>query len=164
MLEGKRDEASKGADDALALIQDTTTAFDVRRLALLLSALGRFHDALPLWQRIAVPNVLSSDMKHLLDCAGQLNRHDIMLETFRKLRQAGVTDRTLLDNELSLLEVYDTDSAIEILNEEISRRPEDKALKLTRSRLGLALDRADLLDREPSNVPAADEVEPRQGC
>ena len=35
LLEGKRDEASKGVEDALALIQDTTTAFDIRRLALL---------------------------------------------------------------------------------------------------------------------------------
>ena len=161
LLEGKRDEASKGVDDALALIQDTTTAFDVRRLALLLSALGRFNDALPLWQRIAVPNVLSSDTKHLLDCAGQLNRHDIMLETCRELRQAGVTDRILLDNELSFLEVYDTNRAIEILDEEISRRPDDKALKLRRSRLGLALDRPDLVDQDPSSVPAAGEVEPR---
>ena len=30
LLEGKRDEASKGADDALALVQDTTSTFDVR--------------------------------------------------------------------------------------------------------------------------------------
>ena len=161
LLEGKRDEASKGADDALALIQGTTTASDVRRLAQLLFALGRFHDALPLWQRITVPNVLSSDTKHLLECAGRLDRHDIMLETFRELRQAGVTDRILLDNELSLLEMYDTDSAIEILNEEISRQPEDKALKLRRSRLGLMLDQPDLVEHDPSSVPAANEVEPR---
>ena len=161
LLEGKQDKAAKGADDARTLLQDTTTTFDVRRLALLLFDLRRFNDALPLWQRIAVPSVLSSDTKHLLDCAGQLNRHDIMLETFRKLRQAGVTDQILFDNELSLLEAYDTDRAIQILDEEISRRPEDKALKLRRSRLGLALDRDDLLDRDPSNVPAADEVEPR---
>ena len=79
-----------------------------------------------------------------------------MLETFRELRQAGAIDRTLLDNELSLLERYDTDRAIQILNEEISRRPEDKALKLRRSKLGLALDRADLIDRDPLSVPAAE--------
>lgn len=161
LLEGKRDEASKGTDDALASIQDTTTVFDVRRLALLLSTLGRFPDALLLWQRIAALNVLSSDTRYLLDCASRLNRHDIMLETFRKLRQAGAIDRTLLDNELSFFERYDTDTAIEILNEEISRRPEDKALKLRRSKLGLALDRADLVDQDPSSVPAAEEVEPR---
>ena len=161
LLEGRRDEASKGADDALALIQDTTTASDVRRLALLLFALGRFPDALPLWQRIAALNVLSSDTRYLLACAQRLDRHDILLETFRKLRQAGAIDRTLLDNELSLLERYDTDRAIKILDEEISRRPKDKALKLRRSRLGLALDRADLIDRDPSSMPAAGEVEPR---
>ena len=162
LLEGKRDEASKGADEALALIQDTTTASNVRRLALLLFALGRFHDALRLWQRIAALNVLSSDTRYLLACAQRLDRHDIMLETFRKLRQAGAIDRTLLDNELSFFEMYDRDTAIKILDEEISQRPEDKVLKLWRSRLGLALDRADLLDRDPSNVPAADEVEPRR--
>ena len=161
LLEGKQDKATKGADDARALLQDTATTFDVRRLALLLFDLRRFNDALPLWQRIAVPSVLSSDTKYLLDCAGQLNRHGIMLETFRELRQAGVTDQILLDNELSLLEAYDTDRAIKILDEEISRRPEDKALKLRRSMLGLRLDRDDLIDREPSNVPGADEVEPR---
>ena len=160
-LEGKQDEASKGADDALTLIQDTTSTPDVRRLAQLLFALGRFNDALPLWQRVAVPNVLSSDTKHLLECAGRLDKHDIMLDTFRELRQAGVADRTLLDNELSLLEMYDTDRAIEILNEEIRRQPEGKALKLRRSRLGLALDRPDLVDQDPSSVPAAREVEPR---
>ena len=161
LLEGKRDEASKGADEALAAIQDTTTASDIRRLALLLSVLGRFHHALLLWRRIAVPNVLSADTRHLLDCARRLNRHDVMLETFRKLRRAGAIDRTLLDNELSFFERYDTDTAIQILNEEISRRPEDKVLKLRRSKLGLALDRADLVDQDPSSVPGADEVEPR---
>lgn len=161
LLEGKRDEASKGADEALASIQDTTMASDVRRLALLLFVLRRLHDALLLWQRIAVPNVLSADTRHLLDCARRLNRHDVMLETFRKLRQADAINRTLLDNELSFFERYDTDTAIQILNEEISRRPEDKALKLRRSRLGLRLDRADLVDQEPSSVPASGEVEPR---
>ena len=161
LLEGKQDEASRCADEALALTQNTTTTFDVRRLAQLLFALERFNDALPLWQRIAVPNMLSSDTKHLLECAGRLNRHDIMIDTFRELRQAGASDRTLLDNELSLFELYDTDRAIEILDEEISQRPEDKALKLWRSRLGLAFDRADLVDHDPSSVPAANEVEPR---
>ena len=76
-----------------------------------------------------------------------------MLDTFRKLREAGAIDRTLLDSELSLLEVYDTDAAIKILDQEISQRPDDKELKLRRSMLGLALDRADLVDKDPSSVP-----------
>ena len=47
LLEGQNDKASKWADDAVALINDATTAFEVRRLALLLSELKRFGDATP---------------------------------------------------------------------------------------------------------------------
>ncbi len=161
LLKGQQGEASKCADEALALTKDATPAFDVRRLALLLSALGRFNDALSLWQRVAVLNVLSSDTRHLLECASRLDRHEVMLETFGKLRQAGAIDRTLLDSELSLLEMYDIDNAIKILDQEITQRPEDKELKLRRSMLGLALDRADLVDQDPSSVPKPDVVEPR---
>ena len=125
--------------------------FDIRRLARLLVALGRFNNALPLWQRISVPSVLSEDTKHLLECASRLNRHEVMLDTFRKLREAGAIDRTRLDSELSLLELYDTDAAIKVLEQEISQRPDDKELKLRRSMLGLALDRDDLVDQDLSS-------------
>ena len=158
LLEGRQEEASQDADQALVITDKATTVFDIRRLARLLSALGRFNDALPLWQRISVPSVLSEDTKHLLECAGRLNRHKIMLDTFRKLREAGAIDRTLLENELSLLEVYDTDAATKILKDEISQRPDDTELKLRRSMLGLALDRPDLVDQDPSSMPKADEV------
>ena len=160
-LEAQQEEASKYADEALAITDDATTVFDIRRLARLLSAIGRFNDALPLLQRIFVPGVLSEDTRHLLDCASRLNRHEIMLDTFSSLREAGAIDRKLLDSELSLLEMYDVDEATKILDEEISQRPDDTELKLRRSMLGLAIDRADLVDQDPSSVPKADEVEPR---
>ena len=161
LLEGQNDEASKWADDAVVLINDATTAFEVRRVALLLSELKRFEDVLPLWQRIAFPNVLSSDTKHLLQCADQLNKHGIMLDIFEKLRQAGATDRNLLYKELSLLQQYDTDKAIEILDEEISRQPGDKELKLERSWMGLALGKPELIDQDPSSLPEPNQVNPQ---
>ena len=160
LLEGQWDEASNYADEALAITDDATTVFDMRRFARVLFDLGRFNDALPLWQRISIPGVLSEDTRTLLECARRLNRHEIMLDTFRRLREAGAIDRILLDNELSLLERYDTDAAIKILDEEISQRSDDKALKFRRSILGLALDRDDLVDPDPSSVPKADEVAP----
>ena len=45
LLEGQNDKASDCADDALALTNDATTVFEIRRLALLLSELKRFEDA-----------------------------------------------------------------------------------------------------------------------
>ena len=162
LLEGQQNEASKYADEALAITDNATTVFDVRRLARLLFNLGRFNDALPLCQRISVPGVLSDDTRCLLECASRLNEHGIMLDTFRRLRETGAIDRKLLDSELSLLEMYDTDAAIKILTEEIRQRPNDTELKLRRSMLGLALDRADLVDQDPSSVPKADEVTPQR--
>ena len=159
LLEGQKEEASKWADEALVLINDATTVFEVRRVALLLSELKRFEDALPLLQRITVPNVLSSDTRHLLQCAERLDRHGIMLDVFEKLRKAGTTDRTLLYRELSLLETYNPDKAIAILDEEISHRPEDKELKLARSVMGLTLGRTELIDKDPSNLPKADQAD-----
>ena len=161
LLEERQAEALKSADEALAITDDVTTVSDVRRLALLLYVLGRFNDALPLWQRISAPGLLSADTRYLLECAGRLNRHEIMLEVLRRLRETGAIDRTLLDTEISLLEIYDTDAAIKILDEEIIQRPDDTELKLRRSMLGLALDRADLVDKAPSSVPKANEVTPR---
>ena len=84
-----------------------------------------------------------------------------MLDIFKKLRQAGATDPNLLYKELSLLEQYDTDKAIEILDEEISRRPDDKELKLGRSWMGLALGKPELIDQDPSSLPEPDQVNPQ---
>ena len=98
---------------------------------------------------------------NLLQCADQLNRDGIMLDIFEKLRQAGAIDRNLLYKELSLLEQYDTDKAIKILDEEISRRPDDKELKLERSWMGLALGKPELIDKDPSSLPEPDQVNPQ---
>ena len=160
VLEGQQDEALHLADQALSVINDASTVYETRRLARVLFGLGRYTDALPLWQRICNTSVLSDDTKHLLDCASRLDRHDIMLETLKNLRVAGASDRKLLNNELSLLQMYDTDYAIEILNDEISERPDDVELKLRRSVLGLALDRSDLVEGNPSAVPEPHQVDP----
>ncbi len=130
LLEGRQEDASQFADQALDIISDVTSIFDVRRIARLLSDLGRFNDALPLWQRTSVPSVLSEDTMRLLECASRLNRHEVMLDTFEKLRDGRAIDRTLLDTELSLLERYDTEAAIKILEKEINQRPDDTELKL----------------------------------
>ena len=160
LLEGHQGKASKCADDARALVNKRTNAYDLRRLAILLSELSRHADALPLWQRISAPDSLSTDTKNLLVCASHLARHEVLLETLRNLRKAGQIDRELLDHELRLLEMYDTEKAILVLNEEIAKRPQDKELKLRRSWLGLSQDRDDLVDKDPGNVPDSSETEP----
>lgn len=160
LLQGHQEEAARYANDALALAEESTTAFDLRRLSTLLSTLGQYATALPLWQRIVVPSVLSSDTKHLLECASHLGNHGLMLEIFRSLRNSGQSDQELLDHEIDLLRRYDTDGVIELLNAEIVRRPQDRDLKLKRSYLGLSLDRDDLVDKDRDHVPPSSVVKP----
>ena len=160
-LAGDQEKASKSADHALTLTDDTAAASDIRRLARTFSVLGRFNDALPLLKRIYVPGVLSDDTRLLLEVSDRLNRHNIMLDIFRDLRESGVADRTLLDVELSLLETYDTEAALKILESELRLRPEDVDLKLEQSLIGIELDRPDLIDLDPADLPKSSEVEPQ---
>ena len=161
LLEEQDDKASNCADDALALTNDATTVFEIRRLALLFFELERFSDALPLWQRIADPAAYGIDVRYLLECANRLERHDIMLSIFEELRQAGVVNKTLFDAEFSFLIEYDIEKAIKILDEEIKRCPEDKELSLRRSLLGLQFDRPELVDNDLSSIPKVDQVDPK---
>ena len=158
-LQGQHGEASQYVDEALAIIDHDTTVFDVRRIATVLMRLGRFAEALPLWQEISVPGVQDEDTRHLLECASRMNRHEVMLDTFRRLREQGQMDRALIDSELSLLQAYDIEKAIEVLNVELQKCPDDKELNLRRSLLGLALDRTDLVDPDPSAIPTPQDVD-----
>ena len=161
LLEDKKEEAFLCADEALAMITDATTVSDIRRIARLLWVLGRLNDTLPLLQRIYIPGVLSDDTRLLLQISSHLKRDEIMLNIFSDLRRSGATDRSLLRSEVSLLKLYDTDAAIRILEQEISCDPSDTHLRLERSLIGMALDRDDLVDTDPSRVPRSDEVTPQ---
>ena len=161
-LAGDSEKASSSADQALEALSENTSLHDIRRLAVELSDLGRYKDALDLWQRVAVLSVLNTDTRRLLECASRLERHDIMLATFSALRAAGVVDMEMLEYELELLEMYDHEAAIALLKQQIDISGDPKLI-LRLSLLGLALDRAELIARDLSRLPSVDEVDPRTG-
>ena len=161
-LAGDSEKASSSTDQARETLSENTSLHDIRRLAVELSELGRYKDALALWQRVAVPSVLSTDTRRLLECASRLEQHDLMLATFHALREAGVVDREMLEYELDLLEIYDNESAIALLKQQIAVSGDSK-LTLRLSLLGLRLDRPELLEKDPSRLPSLDAVDPRTG-
>src|ERR1700735_1765581 len=78
LAQGKFDQASKLADEALSGLTFDTSADNRRKLAALLHDLGRYRDALPLWQTLAPAGSTGSDTRRLLDCAARLGREDIV--------------------------------------------------------------------------------------
>src|SRR5208337_4466560 len=72
LAQGKFDQASKFADEALAELAPDTAADSRRKLAALLHDLGRYRDALALWQTLAPAGTASTDTRRLLDSASRL--------------------------------------------------------------------------------------------
>ena len=85
LTQGKFDQASKLADEALSGLTPDISADNRRKLAALLHDLGRYRDALPLWQALAPAGTAGTDTRRLLDCASRLGREDIVDEVSRQL-------------------------------------------------------------------------------
>lgn len=155
-----RVSAESLARTAHAAVGDQTSTQDLRRLARLLGRLGLFNLALPLLQRIAQPGRFDADSQMLLDCANHLHNHHVVLDVCRQLREAGVEDPRLLNNELDILQLYDRPTAIEVLQTHLGRNPNDRLARLRLSLLALQSERHDLVITDVNRLPPVDEAPP----
>lgn len=146
---------------ALALLSPETAFMTLRRLARVLSDLGLFREALPVWQRVVPPNHWSLDTRSLLDCAEQLGRHDIILDTCRGLREAGERHVDLLQIELTWLSQYDPAAAISLVENELRLDPNNKTMRLGLAALGVRAGRDDLVTTDLAALPSASEILPQ---
>jgi hypothetical protein len=163
LTRGQLDVATTLSDEALKAISSEASSDDKRNLAVLLSKLGRYKEALPLWQELAPTTVLTPDTRHLLDCALRLGHQGLALDVCQILRQKGFEDPDLFETEVGILERYNPDAAVELIKEKLQHHPEDKTLRLHLSVIGLRIGRAEIVSGDPSKMPAAAEVPPHRG-
>lgn len=163
MSRGNRTESSQLADRALGVMRPDAGADERRRLAALLQELGRYAEALTLWQPLVQAGFAPGDTRRLLECASRLGRDEIVLEVCRKLRADGVLVEGALDFELEILERTDRQGALRLLNEHVAIHPDDRVMRLRRSAVARGLGRAELVDGEPGAMPPAREVLPQLG-
>ena len=126
-------------------------------LANLFMLIGRPGEALPLWQDLfdEDPNF---DYGKLLSCAARLQRDDIVLQTFDTLHDRGINEWNLLEFEISYLEKYKIDVAIERLQLFIEQNPGHKIAQLRLSMIGLRLNKPELIHGRSEDMPAVDEL------
>jgi tetratricopeptide (TPR) repeat protein len=160
LAQGERDKAAELARAAHTAVGTATSAADIRRLARLLGRLELYSLALPLLQRVAQPGRFDPDTRMLLDCANSLHDHAVILRVCRELREAGVRDRRLLDNEIDILQLHDRPAAIEVLRQHLVRCPDDRLAKLRLSVLGLQAEHPELVDTDPEHLPPVEEAAP----
>jgi tetratricopeptide (TPR) repeat protein len=154
----KPKEAEEYALKAKSLLSPGCSAETKQYLAGLLMLIGRPGDALPVWQDLFNAKVHGFDPRNLLNCAARLHRDDIVLQTCDELHARGVNDWGLLEFEVSYLERYRIDTAIERLEKFIEQQPEHKLARLRLSLIGLGLNRSELVRGEVSDVPSPDEL------
>ncbi len=163
LAQGKFDQASKFADDALAEITFDTSADNRRKLAALLHDLGRYRDALPLWQTLAPAGTTGTDTRRLLDCASRLGREDIVNSISRELHPENVVDAGSIASQLDKLERTDPEAALVGLEELLRENPSDRILRLRRSIVAARLGKSELVVADPNSMPPAREIPPALG-
>jgi tetratricopeptide (TPR) repeat protein len=157
---GNRETASELTTNAIAAVAESTSPDDLRLLATVLADLGRHRDALPLWQRLASPQQLGYDTSRFIDCALRVGQHDAFLGLCERLRSNGIYDRQLIEVEVGVREHYDLEGAIGVLQDYLSRVPNDRTARLHLSAVGLRFGRPDLVTSDRDSMPSADEVLP----
>src|SRR5271168_3740271 len=163
LAQGKFDQASKLADEALSGLTPDIGADNRRKLAALLHDLGRYRDALPLWQALAPAGTAGTDTRRLLDCASRLGREDIVDDISRQLHPEKAVDAGAVADQLEKLERNDPEAALAELEEMLSAHPDDRVLKLRRSIVAARLGKADLVVADPNAMPPAREIPPALG-
>jgi tetratricopeptide (TPR) repeat protein len=163
LMQDLLEEANRFAGESVASLSDKAPPAEVQWVAATLSELGRFAEALPLWQRLALQTELTDYTKAFLDCAMRLGRDDLILETCASLRKNGVVDSQLILYEVQTLEQYDVDGAIAALQHYLAKRPDDRIARLRLSFIGTNRNRADVVDARPSVMPKVEDVSVENG-
>jgi len=163
LAQGKFDQASKLADEALSGLTPDIGPDNRRKLAALLHDLGRYRDALPLWQALAPAGTAETDTRRLLDCASRLGREDIVEDISRQLHSEKAIDAGAVADPLDKLERNNPEAALTELEDMLSAHPDDRVLKLRRSIVAARLGKADLVVADPNAMPPAREIPPALG-
>lgn len=161
---GNTNDASQFADKALTELGSEAGVAQKRKLAALLHDLGRYAEALILWQSVCYGSGAGPlDSRRLLECANRLGREDVVLEAYRELRSRGDLGEDALGFELEILDRHDPEQALTLLEKHVENHPEDRVMRLRRSVLARRLGHQELVTAEPQSMPPAREVLPSLG-
>jgi tetratricopeptide (TPR) repeat protein len=163
LAQDHREQALQCASSVRERLTHHTKARIVRLLAETYCRLGDHGTALPLWEHVVDETKQITDVWQLIGTARRLRRYDIVRRVCRVWREAGISDATLLNAELEVLERFAPHEALELLKEEVARHPENTLLQLRLSLLALRLDRRELVCRDVRSLPKPDHVEVHNG-
>jgi tetratricopeptide (TPR) repeat protein len=151
-------EAGKFLDEAIASRQSADSRCATDFLARTLLEAGRLPDALPLLQELFSAQTPNFDVALLLNCAGRLKQHKIILDTCQTLYERGIRHWELVEFESHYLEEYDFPKAIDRLREFIVGNPTQHLAKLRLAMVGMRYGQNDLVRVSGEILPPPEDL------
>jgi tetratricopeptide (TPR) repeat protein len=160
-------EATKLAKDARALIDSNTSEQDRIRVALVLTMVRQFEDALGVWKQVLKPSHRIEDIHAALDCAKRCNDDQFILAFCKSVRENGIHDDACFELEVVTLERYNSlDDAMQLLAEHIKACGDDAFVRSLRVRLALIAlkrKRIEFVEFDPARLPQVESVNVQLG-
>jgi tetratricopeptide (TPR) repeat protein len=150
---GHPQDAEGRAGQALVNMTPTTHLSTREFLARVLMSMGRLNDALPILQDLFSYATPVFDPMQLIECAGRLNRDQVVLDTFDELHRRTAVDWPLLEIEIHYLRKYHAARAIDRLSAFLARNPDHKLARLSRSAIAWEMGRTELIASRLIDLP-----------
>jgi tetratricopeptide (TPR) repeat protein len=151
-------DAEGRASEALRNLAPSTHLSTREFLARVLMQMGRLNDALPIYEELFAYDIPIFDPMQLIECAGRLNRDQVVLDTFDELHRRTAVDWHLLEIDVFYLRKYHAAKAIDRLSAFLDKHPDHKLARLSRSAIAWELGRNELLTSRLDDLPGVDEM------
>ena len=151
-------DAEGRVSEALRNLGPSTHLSTREFLARVLMQMGRLNDALPIYEELFAYDIPIFDPMQLIECAGRLNRDQVVLDTFDELHRRTAVDWPLLEIEVFYLRRYHAAKAIDRLSAFLDKHPAHKLARLSRSAIAWELGRNDLIASRLDDLPEVDEM------
>jgi len=161
--DGDQEAAASMFETAWQAVTDRSSRDHLYLLAQAFVSVGNDEQALPLLLRCYRPARFDAECRKLLACAQRLHRHDVSYRVCHELREAGVTDARIIQTEIQVLQMYDPQEALRVVQDYLANHTTDGHVTLWQSTLALRLDRPDLVISDLARLPAPADITP-EGC
>lgn len=155
----QREQAVLAAKEAIEHLGNTGSHTERRDLAMLAQECGLHAESLTLWRSLVAPDDTSSDTARLAVAAYHSRDWRTALDVCAAVRTAGKTTSHHLAVEIEILaQTNQSDRAIALLQDWMTRHPHDRRATLFFSVLTLMAGRPDLAVFDPSLLPAVPDI------
>jgi len=156
---GDKQQSATFIRDAVPTVKSVRYPDDVAKfIAEMLTFLGEFSLAMPLWESIGTTSTIITDARSAVWNARRVKRYDIVRRICKRWREAGCYDGQLIDAELDALNRFAPQEAVTLVKELLVRTPENSELVLRLATLGVQLGEPQLISGDPGKYPSVKTV------